>query len=190
MPLKKNVELVFFEKSFSCYSLLPTIVFHSFKSEENSIILMFNEVFFSLKVLKEHINFYYNMLSCISGVDLAKKNFRFMLAYELLSLSYNARIRLKTFISDYVHVYSITSIFVNAGWWEREIWDFYGLYFENHLDLRRILTDYGFEGYPLRKDFPLSGFRELRYDNNQKAILSETIFFSQEFRAFTNEVVW
>lgn len=82
------------------------------------------------------------------------------------------------------------SIFNCANWWEREIWDLYGIYFKNHLDLRRLLTDYGFEGYPMRKDFPLMGFIELRYDSNKKRIVMEPVELSQDLRIFTFESTW
>jgi NADH-quinone oxidoreductase subunit C len=85
---------------------------------------------------------------------------------------------------------SAVEVFVNANWWEREIWDLYGIFFEKHPDLRRILTDYGAEGAPLRKDFPLYGFVELRYDESQKRIVVEPIEFSQEFRSFDFQTPW
>lgn len=113
-----------------------------------------------------------------------------MVSYELLSLTYNSRIRVKTFVNEYSILSSITPIFESANWWEREVWDMYGIYFENHPDLRRILTDYGFEGYPLRKDFPLIGFYEFRYNNNTKTIVADLVRFSQDYRYFNYEMPW
>ena len=171
-------------------SVLPTFAFQNFKNFEFSIITSPQNILLSLNVLKKHINYQYNVLSCISGTDLLKLDYRFMLSYEFLSITSNSRIRVKLFVNDYDCIPSVTDIFINSNWWEREIWDMYGIFFENHPDLRRILTDYGFEGYPLRKDFPLFGFLELRYDNNKKTILSEPISLSQEFRHFNYETSW
>ena len=108
----------------------------------------------------------------------------------MLSLTFNSRIRIKLFVNEVTPIDSIVPLFRNANWWEREIWDFFGIYFQNHPDLRRILTDYGFEGYPLRKDFPLSGYVEVRYDQSKKRIVVEPIELSQEFRAFNYETPW
>ena len=92
--------------------------------------------------------------------------------------------------NEVISVPSVIDIYVNANWWEREVWDLFGIYFENHPDLRRILTDYGFEGYPLRKDFPLYGFIEVRYDESKKQVVSEPIELTQEFRSFTFQTPW
>ena len=117
-------------------------------------------------------------------------NYRFCVVYDLLSLKYNFRVRIKLFLSEITPVFSCVSIFINANWWEREIWDMFGIYFEEHPDLRRILTDYGFEGYPLRKDFPLSGYLELFYNENKKQIVVESLELTQDFRFFNFEVPW
>jgi NADH:ubiquinone oxidoreductase subunit C len=130
------------------------------------------------------------LLSCISGVDLIDQKYRFCLSYELLSIVYNIRLRVKIFINEISTVPSLFKIFINSNWWEREVWDLFGIYFINHPDLRRILTDYGFEGHPLRKDFPLSGYIELRYNIITKRIVSESLELSQEFRLFTFEMPW
>jgi len=94
------------------------------------------------------------------------------------------------FVNEITSVDSLVDLYINSNWWEREIWDLYGIYFNNHPDLRRILTDYGFEGYPMRKDFPLSGHVELKYDHNKKRIVVEPLQLSQEFRSFTFEIPW
>ena len=107
-----------------------------------------------------------------------------------MSLTYNSRLRLKVFTNELQSLPSSVKIFINANWWEREIWDLYGIYFDQHPDLRRILTDYGFEGHPLRKDFPLSGYIEVRYDDNKKRIVVEPLELTQEARSFTFESPW
>jgi NADH-quinone oxidoreductase subunit C len=99
-------------------------------------------------------------------------------------MSQNLRIRLKVTTDEETPVPSATALFSVAGWWEREAWDLYGIYFSDHPDLRRILTDYGFDGHPLRKDFPLTGYVELRYDEDQKRVVYEPVKLKQEFRSF------
>jgi NADH dehydrogenase (ubiquinone) Fe-S protein 3 len=108
----------------------------------------------------------------------------------MLSLTFNSRLRIKIFVNEVTSVDSIVPLFCNANWWEREVWDLFGIYFQNHPDLRRILTDYGFEGYPMRKDFPLSGYVEVRYDQTKKRIVVEPVELAQEFRAFSYETPW
>ena len=108
----------------------------------------------------------------------------------MLNVRLNSRIRVKTCTDEINPLPSVVSVFPSANWWEREIWDLFGVFFSNHPDLRRILTDYGFEGYPLRKDFPLSGYFELRYDEEEKVVLCEAIELSQEFRFFNFYTPW
>ena len=110
--------------------------------------------------------------------------YRFSVVYELLSLSFNFRIRLKVFLNEFSLISSIADVYINSVWWEREIWDLFGIFFENNPDLRRILTDYGFEGFPLRKDFPLSGFYGLYYSSVHKLVLEEPVSLPQEYRSF------
>jgi NADH dehydrogenase (ubiquinone) Fe-S protein 3 len=169
--------------------LIPVIVYQEFK-DENIVVVNNNNLFISLQILKSHIGYQYNLLSCISGIDLLGKDYRFSVAYDLLSLTYNSRIRVKIFIDEITFVPSAVKIFINSNWWEREIWDLYGIYFDKHPDLRRILTDYGFEGHPMRKDFPLYGYVELRYDESKKRIVVEPLELTQEFRSFTFETPW
>lgn len=171
-------------------TVVPFILFQKGINNECSLIVAATNITFLLSVLKKHVGYQYNILSCISGADLLTKSYRYLISYELLSICYNSRLRIKLFVNNYDCINSSVNIFVNANWWEREIWDLFGLFFENHPDLRRILTDYGFEGHPLRKDFPLVGFNELRYDNNRKSIVYEPVALSQEFRAFNYETSW
>jgi NADH dehydrogenase (ubiquinone) Fe-S protein 3 len=144
----------------------------------------------TLVFLKNNTSCQYKLLTCISGVDFPDRKKRFEVVYELLSLTYNARIRVKTRTDEINSIDSAVSIFPAADWWEREIWDLYGVFFKNHPDLRRILTDYGFEGHPLRKDFPLSGYVEVRYDERKKRVVCEPLSFAQEFRTFEFNSPW
>jgi NADH/F420H2 dehydrogenase subunit C len=130
------------------------------------------------------------MLVDILVVDYPGREKRFSLVYCLLSLKYNVRIKVKISIDELTSVNSITNIYKSSCWMEREVWDMNGIFFENHPDLRRILTDYGFEGYPLRKDFPLSGYTEVRYDDSQKRVVSESLEMSQEYRVFNFNSSW
>ncbi|KQQ46574.1 NADH dehydrogenase [Rhizobium sp. Leaf311] len=120
----------------------------------------------------------------ICGVDWPSREKRFDVVYHLLSPRQNLRVRLKLQVAEDEAVPSATSVFYGAEWFEREAWDMYGIPFEGHSDLRRILTDYGFEGHPLRKDFPVTGFVEVRYDDVLKRVLYEPVELKQEFRNF------
>lgn len=106
-----------------------------------------------------HTSYQFEILTCISGVDYPMNKYRFKIVYDLLSVRYNARLRVETFTHELLSLDSCSNIFPAANWYECEIWDMYGVFFNNHPNLKRILTDYGFEGHPLRKDFPLSGYR-------------------------------
>jgi NADH-quinone oxidoreductase subunit C len=126
----------------------------------------------------------------MTAVDYPSRKDRFDVVYNLLSVRFNTRIRVKVIINEFQSLESITSIYSAAGWFERETWDMFGIFFINHPDLRRILTDYGFEGYPLRKDFPLSGYIEVRYNESKKRVVYEKLMLPQEFRLFTFETPW
>jgi NADH dehydrogenase (ubiquinone) Fe-S protein 3 len=141
-------------------------------------------VFPILFFLKHHSNTRFRILVDLCGVDYPSRKQRFDVVYNLLSIEYNSRIRIQTSLDEITPMLSVVDLFPSAGWWEREIWDLFGVYFTNHPDLRRILTDYGFEGHPLRKDFPLSGYLEVRYDDSEKRVVSEPIEMAQEFRYF------
>jgi len=142
--------------------------------------------------LKKHSKNQFELLSDIFSIDLLSNTnfYRFQVLYSLLSLRFNIRINLIINVHEYQKINSIFYIFKNASWFEREIWDMFGIFFFNHNDLRRILSDYGFEGFPLRKDFPLSGFFEIRYDDKKKRIVYEVIETSQEFRLFEFKSPW
>ena len=112
------------------------------------------------------------------------------IVYNLLSLRFNNRIRVKTYTDELTPIDSITSVYQGANWYEREIWDMFGVFFSNHPDLRRILTDYGFVGHPFRKDFPLTGFVEVRYDDEVKRVVCEPLELAQEYRKFDLGSPW
>ena len=143
-----------------------------------------------LTFLKQHTNAQFKMLIDVTAVDYPSRAHRLELVYQLLSIQYNARIRVKTTIDELTAVESVTPLFSAANWFERETWDMFGICFLHHPDLRRILTDYGFEGHPLRKDFPVSGYIEFRYDDSKKRVISEPLELSQEFRYFDFASPW
>ena len=134
--------------------------------------------------LKYHTNCQYKLISDICAVDYPNKINRFTLVYNLLSIRFNSRMRIKIIINELQSINSITPVYKGASWCEREIWDLFGIFFNNHPDLRRILTDYGFEGHPLRKDFPLSGYYEMFYNELEKRLVYEQIHLSQKYRLF------
>jgi NADH-quinone oxidoreductase subunit C len=137
-----------------------------------------------LQFLRDDPKCGFTVLCDICGVDYPERPLRFEVVYQLLSMRHNQRIRLKVLTDEEQPVPSAVGLFSSAGWWEREAWDLFGIYFADNPDLRRILTDYGFEGHPLRKDFPLTGYVEVRYDEDQKAVVYEPVRLQQEFRNF------
>jgi NADH dehydrogenase (ubiquinone) Fe-S protein 3 len=175
----------------SLIATLPKWI-HQFKKSKHENILYTNPdyLFQLLWFLKYHTNTRFQVLIDICGVDYPSRKQRFEVVYNLLSIQYNSRIRVQTSVDEITPICSAVNIFPSAGWWEREVWDMFGVYFSNHPDLRRILTDYGFEGHPLRKDFPLSGYVEVRYDDSEKRVVSEPIEMTQEFRYFDFASPW
>jgi NADH-quinone oxidoreductase subunit C len=137
-----------------------------------------------LRFLRDDPKCRFGVLCDICGVDYPDRNERFEVVYNLLSVALNQRIRVKVATGEEEPVPSACELYSSAGWWEREAWDLFGIYFEDNPDLRRILTDYGFEGHPLRKDFPLTGYVELRYDDEEKRVVYEPVRLKQEFRSF------
>lgn len=137
-----------------------------------------------LSFLRDDVNCQFKQLMDVCGVDYPGRHQRFDVVYNLLSLTHNRRIRVKIRTDGQAAVPTVTGVFSSAGWWEREAYDLYGIWFRDHPDLRRILTDYGFDGYPLRKDFPLTGYLEVRYDDEQKRIVYEPVKLTQDFRNF------
>ncbi|MGO8914315.1 MAG: NADH-quinone oxidoreductase subunit C [Stellaceae bacterium] len=137
-----------------------------------------------LSFLRDDPRCLFKLLADICGVDYPDRAERFEVVYNLLSLKLNQRIRVKLAADEEQAVPSVVSVYSAAGWFEREAWDLFGIYFSDHPDLRRLLTDYGFEGHPLRKDFPLTGYVEVRYDEDQKRVIYEPVRLTQEFRSF------
>jgi len=137
-----------------------------------------------LGFLRDDSNCHFKMLIDICGVDYPQREERFEVVYHLLSHRHNQRIRVKVTTDEDTPVPSSCSVFPAANWFEREAWDLYGVFFSDHPDLRRLLTDYGFEGHPMRKDFPLTGYVEVRYDDEQKRVVYEPVKLTQEFRSF------
>jgi NADH-quinone oxidoreductase subunit C len=137
-----------------------------------------------LETLRDDPRFQFTQLIDIAGADYPERTERFDVVYHMLSMVKNARIRLKVQVGDDATVPTACNVFPTANWFEREVWDMYGVFFSNHPDLRRILTDYGFEGHPLRKDFPLTGYVEVRYDEDQKRVIYEPVKLAQDFRSF------
>lgn len=144
----------------------------------------------SMKVLRGDMQLKFISFIDMCGVDYPARARRFDVVYHLMSPTLNQRIRVKAQTDEDTPVPSITSIFPGANWFEREAYDMYGILFTGHPDLRRLLTDYGFEGHPLRKDFPLTGFVEVRYDDETKRVVYEPVHLRQEFRDFDFESPW
>ena len=137
-----------------------------------------------LVFLRDDVNCQFKQLMDICGVDYPERPQRFEVVYNLLSLVHNNRVTVKVMLEDNSSIPSVSKVFSSADWWEREIWDLFGIFFSGHPDLRRILTDYGFDGHPLRKDFPLTGYVEVRYDDAQKRVVYEPVKLTQEYRDF------
>ncbi|GAB4367716.1 MAG: NADH-quinone oxidoreductase subunit C [Kiloniellaceae bacterium] len=143
-----------------------------------------------LTFLRDDQNCQFKQLVDLTAVDHPDQAERFEVVYNMLSLKLNQRVRVKLTTDERTPVASVTGVFSSAIWLEREAWDMFGIFFANHPDLRRILTDYGFEGHPLRKDFPLTGFKEVRYDEEQKRVVYEPVKLPQEFRRFDFMSPW
>jgi len=163
-------------------------------------VLLINDKYFIIEIYKDFLlpcTLFFKkhgvarfFLMDITAVDFPKDIIRFQIVYQLLSFVYNQRIMVKIAVSPIEAVSSISSIFNSAGWLEREVWDLFGIFFSGHVDLRRILTDYGFQGFPMRKDFPLSGYSELLYSIKEKRVMYVPLELSQEFRFFDFSTSW
>lgn len=166
------------------------IVSAGFQKDELCVVVKRASIVPFLTFLRDDAACGFTQLVDVCGADYPDRPERFEVVYNLLSLTHNTRIRVKVTTDENTPVDSVSSVFSSAIWAERETWDFFGIYFNNHPDLRRILTDYGFEGHPLRKDFPLTGFVELRYDEELRRVVYEPVKLTQDFRAFDFTSPW
>ncbi len=141
-------------------------------------------------MLRDDPRFLFEQMIDVCGVDYPDRPQRFEVVYALLSVSLNRRLRVKVATDEDTPVPSVVSVYPSANWFEREAWDLYGIFFSDHPDLRRILTDYGFDGHPLRKDFPLTGYVELRYDPDLRRVVYEPVKLTQDFRTFDFTSPW
>ena len=157
---------------------------------QHCFLIQLNLLKHILLMFKNHFRYQFKVLTCISGMDYPENLYRFKIAYELLSIKYNARLRLKVVLDEITPVNSIEKIFAGATWWECEVWDMFGIFFLNQANITRLLTDYGFQGFPLRKDFPLTGFTESRYNVIQSRVVYENVELAQEYRVFDYMSPW
>jgi NADH/F420H2 dehydrogenase subunit C len=180
------------EKLFSQHLLkmIPSISNYTIKQNEICLNIPFNRIISVISFFKYHTNCQYKLLSDLCIVDYPSRSNRFDIIYNLLSIRFNSRITIKVIVNELQIVPSLTKVYRSADWWEREAWDMFGVFFSNHPNLRRILSDYGFEGHPLLKNFPLSGFMEVRYDELKKRVVYEPLNLPQDFRSFNFESPW
>ena len=162
------------------------------KIKHNQIYLEINSenLIDTVMILKTNQYFKFRQIIDITAVDYPESDKRFKLVYLFLSHELNQRLLLSYYINENQKISSLTKVFPSANWMEREIFDMYGIKFTDHPDLRRILTDYGFEGYPLRKDFPLTGYNEVRYSEDEKKVVYESVKLEQNYRNFDYESPW
>ena len=171
-------------------SLTTTVKISKINFGQLFIEIDIEALYSTILYLKTNNKCRFKQLIDITAVDYPEKEKRFKLVYLLLSHENNLRILININIDEKTHVPSITKIFPSANWMEREVFDMYGVSFKDHPDLRRILTDYGFKGYPLRKDFPLTGHTEVRYSEEHKKVVYEPVKLDQEYRNFDFESPW
>ena len=166
-------------------SQLPNDVMEQWTANrELNVVVRSEGIARTLKFLRQDSNCLFEMLVDVCGVDYPERQERFEVVYNLLSLRHNQRVRVKLAVDEGVAVPSVHDIFPSASWFERECWDMYGVFFSGHPDLRRLLTDYGFDGHPFRKDFPLTGYVEVRYDDEERRVVYEPVKLTQAFRSF------
>jgi NADH:ubiquinone oxidoreductase subunit C len=198
-----SVKSTLIEKLYIKYYLYSKIIFFFYKTYLKFInYINFTSYFyihicakiktfiFLVSFLKLKSFFQINLLTDICTVDYPKNKYRFNIIYNFLSIFYNTRLIISLFVKDLSIILSLSKIFQSANWLEREVWDLFGIFFYNHKDLRRILTDYSFKGHPLRKDFPLTGYFELYHDDRKRTLSYSKINLIQEFRTFNYFKNW
>ena len=151
---------------------------------QRTIVVNRERILEALRYLRDDLECQFQMLTLLSGADYPHRRQRFEVVYHLLSMNKNQRLRLVVSTDEDTPVPTVTSVFPNADWYEREAFDMFGIFFSDHPDLRRLLTDYGFQGHPLRKDFPLTGYTEVRWDDELKRVVYEPVQLPQEFRTW------
>ncbi len=166
------------------------VIAHGFAQDELVLKVPRENIVRVLTFLRDDASCRFNQLVDVTAVDRPARSERFEVVYNLLSIMNNIRVRVKVDASEETLVPTATGVFGSANWFEREVWDMYGILFDGHPDLRRILTDYGFEGHPQRKDFPLTGYVELRYDEEKKRVVYEPVKLTQDFRSFDYLSPW
>lgn len=165
-------------------ALGDAVVGSTIERGELTLTVMASSIIKTLTHLRDETNCLFTMLVDVCGVDYPEREKRFEVVYHLLSVRQNQRIRVKLSTDEATPVPSVYGVFRSALWFEREAWDLYGIFFSDHPDLRRLLTDYGFDGHPLRKDFPQTGYVEVRYDDEQKRVVYEPVALRQDWRSF------
>ena len=166
------------------------VISHKIAFGELTVLVKRDEIVEVIRTLHDDSQFRFISLTDVCGADYPEEEERFEIVYHLLSPTLNQRIRVKVKTDEETPVASITDVFPGVNWYEREAFDFFGVTFAGHPDMRRILTDYGFDGHPLRKDFTVSGYVELRYDEERKRVVYEPVNLAQEFRTFDNMSPW
>ena len=164
--------------------------FDGVKGNEIEFVIYSKWIIPFLSFLKNQCSLQCKQLMDVTAVDYPLREKRFQVVYNLLSVDFSSRIRVKTNIDSITPIPSVATLFSCSSWFEREVWDLFGIFFFDHPDCRRILTDYGFKGHPLRKDFPLSGYVEVRYDDSEKRVVTEPVELAQEFRFFDFSSPW
>ncbi|KAJ3416851.1 putative NADH-ubiquinone oxidoreductase 30.4 kDa subunit, mitochondrial [Chytridiales sp. JEL 0842] len=189
-PLPNNDTAVHEYGKFIASSLPKYIQQFSVYKDELTLYVAPTALIPVMTFLRDHTACQFKQVVDIAGVDYPTRPNRFEVVYNMLSVRYNNRIRVKTYANEVSPVPSVVGLFNGANWFEREAWDMYGIFFTGHPDLRRILTDYGFEGHPLRKDFPLTGYTEVRFDDEKKRVVAEPLELAQSFRMFEYQSPW
>lgn len=184
--MKYEQQIDFIESNFA-----GKIVASKIKDDNLMIYVDKSNLVSFLTFLRDKKSLSFKILIDLFGVDfLGIRTPRFEVVYNLLSLKLNSRLTVKVVVNEGINVPTVSEVFSTANWLEREVFDMYGIFFDNHPDPRRILTDYGFEGHPLRKDFPLTGYKEVRYSSEEKRVVYEPVRLMQEYRSFDFDSPW